>query len=43
VLGENMGALVELRIDRSSEDVFVDRTARPSPRPSLAFEMTYRF
>lgn len=44
VLGENMGALVELRIDRSSEDVFVDKDGEAiASTTSLAFEMTYRF
>jgi hypothetical protein len=44
VLGEGMGALVELRIDGSSEDVFTDADGEAkASTTSLAFEMTYRF
>jgi len=44
VLGEGMGALVELRSDRSSEDVFTDGDGEAkASTTSLAFEMTYRF
>lgn len=43
-LGEGMGALIELRIDRSSEEVFLDGDGEPSDATlGLAFEMTYRF
>lgn len=44
VLGDGMGALVEVRVDGSSEDVFVDSDGDPSgSTTSVAFEMTYSF
>lgn len=44
VLGEGMGALIELRIDSSSEDVFVDSDGEAQGNTtSVAFEMTYTF
>lgn len=44
VLGDGMGALIEVRIDTSSDDVFVDSDgAAKSSTTSAAFEMTYGF
>ncbi len=44
VLGEGMGALIELRLDSSTEDVFVDRDGKADDTEiSVAFEMTYTF
>lgn len=44
VLGDGMGALVEVRVDTSSDDVFVDSDgAAKSGTTSAAFEMTYGF
>lgn len=44
VLGDGMGALIELRIDSSNEDVFDDGDGGvKSSTTSAAFEMTYSF
>ncbi|MBZ0266678.1 porin [bacterium] len=44
VLGDGMGALVELRIDSSDEDVFVDADGAASgSTTSAAFEVTYTY
>ncbi|MBU1698940.1 MAG: porin, partial [Candidatus Eisenbacteria bacterium] len=44
VLGDGMGALLELRIDGSSEDVFINSDGEPKASTTgLAFEMTYSF
>ncbi len=44
VLGDGMGALIELRVDGSSEDRFPDRDGElKGTTTSVAFEMTYTF
>lgn len=44
VLGDGMAALVELRVDASSEDVFVDRDGETkSSTTSAALNLTYEF
>ncbi|MBZ0265534.1 porin [bacterium] len=44
VLGEGLGALIEYRMDMSSEDVFTDNTGKSEASTSMiAFEMTYTF
>jgi len=44
VWGDGMGALVELRVDGSSEDVLVDKDGEAQGSTTqLAFEMTYSF
>ncbi|HPF71383.1 MAG TPA: porin [Candidatus Krumholzibacteria bacterium] len=44
VLDEGFGALVELRIDKSDQDAFLDSDGLPTDTStSVAFEMTYAF
>ena len=44
VLGDGLGALVEVRVDASSEDVFVDSDGAPAgSTTSVAFEVTGSF
>ncbi|MCP4545150.1 MAG: outer membrane beta-barrel protein [bacterium] len=44
VLGDGMGALIEFRIDSSSEEIYADSDGEPkTSTTSVAFEMTYTF
>lgn len=44
ILGEGLGALIEYRMDMSSEDVFQDKDGEMNASEStIAFEMTYTF
>ncbi|MBN1826897.1 MAG: outer membrane beta-barrel protein [Candidatus Eisenbacteria bacterium] len=43
-LGDGMGALIEVRVDQSSEDVFIDGDGETDgSETTVAFEMTYTF
>ena len=44
VLGDGMGALIEVRLDSSDQEVFTDSDGAPSDTAvTMAFEMTYTF